>query len=187
VELYKRAVAAAELALPRDSLVIASLLTQLLVAQCSIAQGTPGNPAAAERAELQLRLLYFLHARWQAGTLFAPTAEEVAYLAHDEYPWLPVQMCGAFFYISAAANMAEKLRYRPPGHHLSRRRCVAARSVRCTAHGAGDRYAGHAGARSAHGASVVSLISGDGFTPNHSATRGLAHHAQRPSRSVLGF
>jgi hypothetical protein len=113
VELYRRAVAAAELALPHDSPVIASLLTELLIVQLKVAQGTPNDVAVAERAELQLRLLHLLHAHWKAGTLFAPTAEEVAYFAQNEYPWLPAQMCGTFFYISAAANMGEKLRYLP--------------------------------------------------------------------------
>jgi hypothetical protein len=103
VELYERALAAAELALSRDSLIIAVLLTELDNTRYRAAQATPHSSAAAERMTLRQRLLLLLHARWQAGALFAPTAEEVAYLVEDEYPHLPAQMCGAFFYISIVA------------------------------------------------------------------------------------
>jgi hypothetical protein len=103
-ELYERAVAAAELALPRDSLVIAALLNELFVAQYRAAQAIPSSSAAAVRMALIQRMLYQLHARWQAGALFSPTAEEVAYLSEDEYPCVPVQMCGAYFYISIAVE-----------------------------------------------------------------------------------
>jgi hypothetical protein len=51
---------------------------------------------------LRLRSLHLLHARWQAGTLFSPTAEETAYLVEDEYPLMPAQMCGAYFYVDVA-------------------------------------------------------------------------------------
>jgi hypothetical protein len=105
VELYERTVTAAELALPRDSLVIAALLSELAVTHC-IAQATDNYPSDAVLASLKLRSLRLLHARWQAGTLLAPTAEEVAYLAEDEFPHLPAQMCGAYFYITAAEHMA---------------------------------------------------------------------------------
>jgi hypothetical protein len=81
VELYERALAAAELAQPRDSLVIAALLSELLRAQSPAPQASPSSPAAAERVvDLKQRSLHLLHARWQAGTLFSPTAEETAYL-----------------------------------------------------------------------------------------------------------
>jgi hypothetical protein len=63
---------------------------------------------------LNVRLLHLLRARWQAGTLFAPTAEEVAYLVEDEYPFLPAQMCGASFYICDALDMLQLQRLLPP-------------------------------------------------------------------------
>jgi hypothetical protein len=97
VELYERALAAADLALARDSLVIASLLSEL--ADTHFRAAHPSSPAAEGMDELCQRLLRLLHARWQAGTLFAPTAEEVAYLVENEPPCLPAQMCGAYCYI----------------------------------------------------------------------------------------
>jgi hypothetical protein len=107
-ELFERALAAAELALPRDSLVIAALLDELGMAN-------PSSPADAERnMELKLRLLHLLHARWQAGTLFSPTAEETAYLVEDDYPWLPAQICGAYFYVTAATIVGKMQRLLPP-------------------------------------------------------------------------
>jgi hypothetical protein len=106
VELYERALAAAELALPRDSLVVAALLDELINTRYRAAKVTPSSSAAAERTKLRQRSNQLLHARWQSGTLFAPTAEEVAYLLEKEFPWLPAQMCGAFFYITVA-NAAE--------------------------------------------------------------------------------
>jgi hypothetical protein len=105
VELFERALAAAELAQPRDSLVIAALLDELHIAHCNAVEANPNSPAAAEGMELGLRLLCLLHARWQAGTLFAPTAEETAYLVEDDYPLLPAQICGAFFYIDVAQQV----------------------------------------------------------------------------------
>jgi hypothetical protein len=114
-ELYKRALAAAELALPYDSLVIAALLDELSTAHYRASQVNPCSPAAAvERMEMMLRSIHLLHARWQAGTLFTPTAEEVAYLAEDEYPGLPAQMCGVFLYIPAANEVLETQRFRLP-------------------------------------------------------------------------
>ncbi len=105
VELYERALAAAELALPRDSLVIASLLNELVTTHLAVWQANPASsPAAADGIKLTtMRSLLLLHARWQAGTLFAPTAEEEAYLVENEHPCLPApQMCGAFFYMRVA-------------------------------------------------------------------------------------
>jgi hypothetical protein len=117
VELYERAIAAAELAQPRDSLVIAALLNELGVMHNRDVPVNPSSLAAVEgmnlNLRLKLRLLHLAHARWQAGTLFAPTAEEVAYLAEDEYPYLPAQMCGAFFYIRAADYVVEIWRFLP--------------------------------------------------------------------------
>jgi hypothetical protein len=114
VELYERTLSAAELALPNDSLIIAALLNDLIIAHYRDAQANPSSPATAERIQFTQRLLLLLHARWQAGTLFAPTAEEVAYLAEDKYPWLPAQMCGAYFYVIAAAKVGEAHRFFPP-------------------------------------------------------------------------
>jgi hypothetical protein len=106
VELCERALAAAELALPRDSLIIAALRNNELSAkQNRAAQAIPSSSAAAVRMALIPRMLHQLHARWQAGTLFSPTAEEVAYLAEDEYPYVPAQMCGAYFYIATAMEV----------------------------------------------------------------------------------
>jgi hypothetical protein len=122
VELYKRALAAAELAQPRDSLIIAALLDSLFItlitSHKNIMAQAENETAAAnvrglgpELAEVNLRSLLLLRARWQAGTLFVPTAEEVAYLVEDNDPCLPAQMCGAFFYIRAAHDM-------PPPMHV---------------------------------------------------------------------
>jgi hypothetical protein len=115
-ELYKRALAAAELALPRDSLIIAALLGALSTAHITnAAQASPDSPhAVAERTDLYQRSFHLLHARWHAGTLFTPTAEEVAYLVEDEYPFLPAQMCGAFFYILVAELLVRLHRLFPP-------------------------------------------------------------------------
>ncbi len=56
----------------------------------------PNLDATAENVEVKQRSLRLLHARWHAGTLFTPTAEETANLIEDEFPGLPAQMCGAF-------------------------------------------------------------------------------------------
>jgi hypothetical protein len=107
VELYERALAAAELALPRDSLIIAALLDALVDTHICAAQANPRSSVAADCMALRQRSLHLLHARWQAGTFFAPTAEETAYLVEDEYPFLPTQMCGAYFYIIAAESVKD--------------------------------------------------------------------------------
>jgi hypothetical protein len=77
----------------------------LFVAQQLASQSNLHSSAAAALASLATwnqRSLHLLHARWLAGMLFAPTAEEVTHLAEDEALRLPVQMCGAFFYFDAA-------------------------------------------------------------------------------------
>jgi hypothetical protein len=102
VELYERALAAAELAQPRNSLIIAALLDELVITHFRASAANTSTPADTEGAVFALRSLLLLHARWQAGTLFAPTAEEVAYLVDDEYPKLPAQMCGVFFYLNTS-------------------------------------------------------------------------------------
>jgi hypothetical protein len=119
MELYKRAEAAAELAMPRNSLVVASLLDELAnthydaIAQADC-DNTPAPANAAAAAEAVMRSFHLLHARWQAGTLFTPTAEETAYFLEDEDPFLPAQMCGAFFYILIAQGNAVLIPPRTP-------------------------------------------------------------------------
>jgi hypothetical protein len=112
VELIERALAAAELAQPRDSLIIAALLSDLFIAHFRASQAS--NPAVAATMGAMLRSFHLLHLRWQAGTLFTPTAEEVAYLVEDEDPFLPAQMCGAFFYIRIAESWMKMLFRRVP-------------------------------------------------------------------------
>ncbi len=112
VELLERAIAAAELAQPHNSLVIAALLNALQLAYTRILlQARHDTVAAADAMDAGgvalVRSLFLLHARWQAGTLFAPTAEEIAYLVEDEYPCLPAQLCGAYFYIHVAKEMVK--------------------------------------------------------------------------------
>jgi hypothetical protein len=106
VELFERALAAAERAQPRDSLVVAALLEELCIAHTDVAVHTESASAGAAAVDAtdrnRLHLLHLLHARWHAGTLFAPTADETAYFVDDEYPRLPAQMCGAYFYIATA-------------------------------------------------------------------------------------
>jgi hypothetical protein len=124
LELYERALAAAELALPRDSLIIATLLDEIRLTHhdiymqandVSTLAGANARGAAAYNVELKLRSLLLLHARWQAGTLFVPTAEETAYLVEDVYPGLPAQMCGAFCYIRVAKDVVRlPQRFLPP-------------------------------------------------------------------------
>jgi hypothetical protein len=118
VELCERALAAAEPAqLRNSSLISAALLHELSIAHQNMWLQTKydntltdasGAAMAAEAAELRKRSLHPLHARWQAGTLFSPTVEEVAYLLEDEYPHLPAQMCGAFFYVHAAEDVVQQ-------------------------------------------------------------------------------
>jgi hypothetical protein len=115
VELYERALAAAELSVPRESLVIAALLNDVVMAHCAFLsqandESTLADAVAAAPEEFKLRSLHLLHARWQAGTLFVPTAEETAYFVEAaEFPGLPAQMCGAFFYLLIATDLAEDL------------------------------------------------------------------------------
>jgi hypothetical protein len=107
VELYERALAGAELAQPCDSLIVAALLNELTVARYNAVEASSRSLVAVKPAELTQRSVHLLHARWQAGTLFAPTAEEVAYLVQHEYPFLPAHMCGTFFYSMAAIAVLE--------------------------------------------------------------------------------
>ncbi len=116
LELFERALAAAELALPRDSLIVTALLHEACAARVRSWQENPRSAPTAEGLALYLRPLRLLRARWQAGTLFTPTAEEVAYLVEDDYPYLPAQMCGAYFYIVAALNVAQQVQHFLPPH-----------------------------------------------------------------------
>jgi hypothetical protein len=171
-ELYKRALAAAELSQPRDSLIIAALLGVLSTAHTNAAQASPDSPhAVAERTDLYQRSFHLLHARWQASTLFAPTAEEVAYFLEDEYPFLPAQMCGAYFYITVTHYVAEKFPPRTPGEAEARLHAVygALRAaLEMDARGMLERHP------RTHGASVVSIVSGGGFYGGFSSQSGGA-------------
>jgi hypothetical protein len=171
VELYERALAAAELALPRDSLVIASLLSELDGTHVGASQANPASRETAESVALRQRSLHLLHARWQAGTLFAPTAEETAYLVEDEHPFLPAQMCGAYFYITVTHYVAENLPPRTPGEAEARLHAVygALRAaLEMDARGMLERHP------RTHGASVVSIVSGGGFYGGFSSQSGGA-------------
>ncbi len=119
LELYERALAAAEVALPRDSLVIAALLDELHMThhdknvQAFEDHTCDLNAIAAETVAL-VRSFHRLHARWQAGTLFSPTAEEVAYFVEDEFPRVPAQLCGAFLYLHVAQVWVQQPHDFPP-------------------------------------------------------------------------
>jgi hypothetical protein len=76
------------------------MLDELTTTQHYAADANASSTAEAETLRLRLRSLHLLHARWQAGTLFSPTAEETAILLEQEYPLLPAQMCGMFLYIT---------------------------------------------------------------------------------------
>jgi hypothetical protein len=111
VELYERALAAADLALPRDSLITAVLLCEQEATLQLAARGSATGLATAERMKQPLfrSSFHVLHARWQAGTLFAPTAEEAAYFVEDAFPRPPAQMCGAYLYILVAEGKATRI------------------------------------------------------------------------------
>jgi hypothetical protein len=113
VKLSERALAAAEAALPHDSLVVASLLQSVYVSRTEAVQSSHGaaNPQqhgelarAAWRSDARImpcarRCLALFHARWQAGSLFTPTPEEVAYFAGEV---LPVDIIAADKYMDTA-------------------------------------------------------------------------------------
>jgi hypothetical protein len=113
VELCERALAAAEVAQPRGSLIVASLLDELVNTRFRSPLTKPEGIDAAEATELKVRSLHLLHARWQAGTLFTPTAEEVAFYVENEEPHLPAQMCGAYTYIRAAEDVLQLQHFVP--------------------------------------------------------------------------
>jgi hypothetical protein len=119
LELRERALAAAELAQPRDSLIIAALLCDVSSTHIHVSNANPSSRAFVEGMIVKLRVYQLLHARWHAGTLFAPTAEEVAYFVENEYPALPAQMCGAFFFIDVAQFLAHRWRFFLPPYTLA--------------------------------------------------------------------
>ncbi len=113
LELYERAVAAAEAALPCDSLVIAALLSDTLdcqrVGQHMAAEARAGI-AELERAtwrsdeqlaSMSRKALMLCDARFRAGTLFTPTPAERAY---HSYEVIPTPLCGAFAYFLRATE-----------------------------------------------------------------------------------
>jgi hypothetical protein len=114
VELYERTLAAAEATLPRDSLIIARLLNDVVYARTMredvlVATDVQEAWAAAWRREQAVvvpqsqRCLTLLHARWRAGTLLAPTPDELAFsggIAEQQ----PLQMVGARQFIVFAEN-----------------------------------------------------------------------------------
>jgi hypothetical protein len=114
VELFERALAAAEAALPADSLFIASLLNEqiverlLLSHQRALIGGPPtvDDMMAAWRAETQVvslsqRMLSSLHARWRAGSLLTRTPHEVFFCGDLREIQANI---GAQLYMSAAAD-----------------------------------------------------------------------------------
>jgi hypothetical protein len=133
-ELYERALAAAELAQPHDSLVIAALLEELCMTHQLAKQANVSSRAGAACTEVMLRLLHLLHKRWQAGTLFAPTAEEVAYLVEDEYPYncICLRRCAARSFSSARqVTLWRCIEFLRCAHLQRRRRACAPCMVRC--------------------------------------------------------
>jgi hypothetical protein len=96
LELYERAVAAAEASLPSDSLIIAALLhnavssRSVMSADVAAARRTPHLDEAVLRGlwrsderllTASRKILMLCYARWRAGTLFMPTPEERAFCA----------------------------------------------------------------------------------------------------------
>jgi hypothetical protein len=124
VELYERAVAAAEATLPRDSLITAGCIADaksMRIEQATAAvQGgnTPlacGVLAAAWSCDKQILVLSqhclsLCTHRFRAGTLFTPTPEEVAYFAED---WVTAPLHGAATFWLCAHDAAVRW---PPAH-----------------------------------------------------------------------
>jgi hypothetical protein len=91
VELRDRALAVGEAALPRDSLTLASLLNNAAFARREAAEHARGTRllslderitlAQSTQCALSLRCLDISDARWRAGTLFTPSAEDVVYMS----------------------------------------------------------------------------------------------------------
>jgi hypothetical protein len=118
-ELFERALAAADAALPRDSLIIADLLRAVTVEYARLGRDARGGVsckatlAAIWREDPQLlvaarRALDILRARWCAGSLFNFTPEEEAFFGesdttfHHEH-W-DIKGTGADLYITCAAQ-----------------------------------------------------------------------------------
>jgi hypothetical protein len=109
--LYERALAAAEAALPADSLVVASLLHELSFARIeALDDSLTGQPTHASRVaawrndaaalSLSQRCLGILLARWRAGSLFTLTPEEREFCCGARN----ANIVGGELYICCAAN-----------------------------------------------------------------------------------
>ncbi len=77
LELHKRTLAAAELALPRDALSIAALLDQMRITHRDMTtqandDKTLARALGAESIQMIVRSFQLLHARWQAGSFSLP-------------------------------------------------------------------------------------------------------------------
>jgi hypothetical protein len=124
IELYERAVAAAEETLPRDSLITAACLDEakrMRIEQALATVHCGNNPMTCdvlkaawsfdERIQvLSQRCLSLCHDRFRAGTLFTPTPEEVAYFAGDT---MPTALQGAVMFWQCATDAAI---FRPSTH-----------------------------------------------------------------------
>jgi hypothetical protein len=124
LELLAQALAAAEVTLPQDSLIIASLCKSLVQARtmqfsaaCGAAQVT--GPQFAQRygemwrTEALLsrsqRCFKVLYLRWRAGTLFMPTPEELAFLSATPTAAYAPETASAHAYISCTSDAVSKL------------------------------------------------------------------------------
>jgi hypothetical protein len=124
LELYERAVAAAEAALPRDSLITANCLTDArrIRNRQGIAAVHGGRGpltfdvlkaawSGGERIQvLSQQCLLICHDRWRAGTLLTPTPEEIAFFAGSAMA-APLQ--GAVLFWACANDVAAMW---PPAH-----------------------------------------------------------------------
>jgi hypothetical protein len=132
VELRERELAAAQAALPHDSLVVARLMDDVVGSRTTQhvnledTATVSGDAQAAFRAAwrddaralpLARDALAIYHARWRAGTLLAPRAEERAYFACFKHAATPADLVGAELYKNAASHamdMWPPLRARSP-------------------------------------------------------------------------
>jgi hypothetical protein len=130
VELFERALSAAEGAMPRDSLAIAWLLVDVVAARLAAATELRAALAATRPKDLEAaafradetalvasrRCLALLARRWRAGTLLATTPAEAAFFAgvelRDADPEAPVAGAAGANLLFAAA--AEALTAWPP-------------------------------------------------------------------------
>jgi hypothetical protein len=126
LELFERALAAAEAALPADSLVVAKLLELVAIGRCTLRVDAThsyfvGGGGAAARAAytaawrndahalpLSRRALELVHARWCAGTLFTLAPHEREFMANAS-PNTPPPMSAAM--IKNALSLTGALTY----------------------------------------------------------------------------